>query len=265
MSCEPSCELQVPSRRNIMGNANHLGSSWAASWLQGIMAAAAAARRMSGALTSCYYCNTIAIATTILVVSSLLVISSVVVVNAVTDAGDGEKKKKKKKKKEKSSLFGWDAWACSTLFDFQATNRLSGKITTCFSFHKNPTLCFDKRTESTADFSTTCGLIWFGFVLCAACCSGCPDKPLFGLTATSTVVELEDQCKCWCWCWCGRSLCSELAGCCLLRSQCNWAVSVLLQMWLNLLVDDLQCGNITKLGKKKKNAGNSATTVAIIH
>jgi hypothetical protein len=60
-------------------------------------------------------------------------------------------------------------------------------------------------------------------------------------------------------------LCSELAGCCLLRSQCNWAVSVLLQIWLNLLVDDLQCGNITKLGKKKKNAGNSATTVAIIH
>ncbi|CAK9861486.1 unnamed protein product, partial [Sphagnum jensenii] len=50
--------------------------------------AAAAARRMSGAVTSCYYCNTIAIATTILVVSSLLVISSVVVVNAVTDAGD---------------------------------------------------------------------------------------------------------------------------------------------------------------------------------
>ncbi|CAK9259066.1 unnamed protein product [Sphagnum jensenii] len=49
---------------------------------------AAAARRMSGAVTSCYYCNTIAIATTILVVSSLLVISSVVVVNAVTDAGD---------------------------------------------------------------------------------------------------------------------------------------------------------------------------------
>jgi hypothetical protein len=47
-------------------------------------------------------------------------------------------------------------------------------------------------------------------------------------------------------------LCSELAGCCLLRSQCNWAVSVLLQIWLNLLVDDLQCGNITKLEKKKK-------------
>jgi hypothetical protein len=55
--------------------------------------AAAAARRMSGAVTSCYNCNTIAIATTILLVSSLLVISSVVVVNAVTDAGDGEKKK----------------------------------------------------------------------------------------------------------------------------------------------------------------------------
>jgi hypothetical protein len=93
--------------------------------------------------------------------------------------------------------------------------------------------------------------------LCAACCSGCSDKPLFGLTATSTVVELEDQCNCWCWCWCwyGRSLCSELAGCCLLRSQCNWAVSVLLQIWLNLLVDDLQCGNITKLEKKKKNTG----------
>jgi hypothetical protein len=37
-------------------------------------------------------------------------------------------------------------------------------------------------------------------------------------------------------------------------------------MWLNLLVDDLQCGNITKLGKEKeKNAGNSVTTVAIIH
>ncbi|CAM6012052.1 unnamed protein product [Sphagnum balticum] len=50
--------------------------------------AAAAARRMSGAVTSCYYCNTIAIATTILLVSSLLVISSVGVVNAVTDAGD---------------------------------------------------------------------------------------------------------------------------------------------------------------------------------
>ncbi len=126
------------------------------------------------------------------------------------------------------------------------------KLIAYFSFHKNPTLCFDKSTESTADFSTTCGLIWFGFVLCAACCSGCSDKPLFGLTATTTVVELEDQCKCWCWCWCGRSLCSELAGCCLLRSQCNWAVSVLLQTWLNLLVDDLQCGNnITKLGKKK--------------
>ncbi|CAM6037987.1 unnamed protein product [Sphagnum compactum] len=50
--------------------------------------AAAAARRMSGAVTSCYYGNTIAIATTILLVSSLLVISSVVFVNAVTDAGD---------------------------------------------------------------------------------------------------------------------------------------------------------------------------------
>ncbi len=265
MSCEPSCELQVPSRRNIMGSADYLGSSWAASWLQGIMAAAAA-RRMSGAVTSCYYCNTIAIATTILVVSSLLVISSVVVVNAVTDAGDGEKKKKKKKK-EKTTVVCFDemhelAALCSI---FKQEINWVEKLITYFSFHKNPTLCFDKRTESTADFSTTCGLIWFGFVLCAACCSGCSDKPLFGLTATSTVVELEDQCKCWCWCWCGRSLCSELAGCCLLRSQCNWAVSVLLQIWLNLLVDDLQCGNITKLGKKKKNAGNSATTVAIIH
>ncbi|KAH9545017.1 hypothetical protein CY35_12G026600 [Sphagnum magellanicum] len=49
---------------------------------------AGAARRMSGAVSSCYYCNTTAIATTILLVSSLLVISSVVVVNAVTDAGD---------------------------------------------------------------------------------------------------------------------------------------------------------------------------------
>lgn len=136
MSCEPSCELQVLSRRNIMGSADHLGSSWAASWLQGIMAGAA--RRMSGAVSSCYYCNTTAIATTILLVSSLLVISSVVVVNAVTDAGDGEKKKKK----EKTSMFGWDAWACSTLFDFQATNWLSGKINCLLQLPQKPNTLF---------------------------------------------------------------------------------------------------------------------------
>ncbi len=163
MSCEASCELQVPSRRNIMGSADHLGSSWAASWLQGIMAAAAAARRMSGAVTSCYYCNTTAIATTILLVSSLLVISSVVVVNAVTDAGDGEKKKK-----EKTGVFGWDAWACSTLFDFQATNSLSGKINCLLQLPQKPNTLFWQEDWNNSWFSNHMwsNLVWFCFVCC---------------------------------------------------------------------------------------------------
>ncbi len=170
MSCEPSCELQVPSRRNIMGSADHLGSSWAASWLQGIMAAAAAAAsRISGAVTSYYYCNTTAIATTILLVSSLLVISSVVVVNAVTDAGDGEKKKKKKKKKkEKTSVVGWDAWACSTLFDFQATNWLSGKINYLLQLPQKPNTLFWQENWINSWFFNRMwsNLVWFGFVCC---------------------------------------------------------------------------------------------------